>query len=85
MPPTIRYGSRSRSSAEPSAASSFFSAGETTISPAPGYRSTPGGSGARGPSGSTSRPRTSLSRKIVSTWEITRVSSALGGTVRSYL
>lgn len=36
--------------------------GETTISPGAGNLSTPGGSGARGPSGSNCRPRTSFSR-----------------------
>ncbi len=61
--PMIRSGSRSRSSAPESDSSSSFSAGETTISPTAGNFSTPGGSGARGPSGSMARPRTSSSRK----------------------
>lgn len=52
--------------------------GETTISPAAGKVPTPGGSGAFGPSGSSSRPRTLRSRKVVPVAATSRVSSPSG-------
>ena len=79
MVPTIRSGSRSRSSLPSPDFSSRSSAGETTISPAAGNLSTPGGRGARTPSGSSSRPRMSSSRKVVSALATTSVLSAFGG------